>query len=260
MATIGKKKKTKRQPAQPTTRRSKKTPIPKSGYKRVAKALQDENYYDISNDEQLQKYFNKDGSIKKSALRSEKSRQEFVKELAKAKEEIKQLQKEKAELEKENKRLREKQKKDRAKKRKQKETYKQNKHGYSQEQYDEFLDILSDVYDEVALMFYDSDQVMQMIDDENFSYEDIVNLLIEINKEKENELPDVEKKLAKKRKKHLTREEQQETTDEVAQMIYLASKSNMSPDEWYRLKYNDPITYQDRLLTIIPKNERYKYL
>ena len=151
-------------------------------------------------------------------------------------------------------------KKDRAKKRKQKETYKQNKHGYSQEQYDEFLDLLSDVYDEVGLMFYDSDQVMQMIDDDNFSYEDIVNLLIGINKEKEKELTDVERKLAKKRKKHLSREEQQETTDEVAQMIYLASKSNMTPEQWYLLKHNDPITYQDRLLTIIPKNERSKYL
>lgn len=260
MATIGKKKKTKRQPAQPTTRRPKKTPIPKTGYKRVVKALQDENYYDVSNDEQLQKYFNKDGSIKKSALRSEKSRQEFVKELAKAKEEIKQLQKEKAELEKENKRLREKQKKDRAKRRKQKETYKQNKHGYTQEQYDEFLDILSDVYDEVGLMFYDSDQVMQMIDDDNFSYDDIVNLLKTINETKERDLTDLEKKLAKKRKKLLSFDEKQETTNEVAQMIYLASQSNMTPEQWYILKHNDPITYQDRLLTIIPKNERSKYL
>lgn len=260
MPTIGKKKKSKKGTLQPASTKQRPTRLPKSGFKRVARAITDPDYYDLSNDETLSKYFNKDGSLKKSALRSERARKEFVSELAKAKQEIKELQKENQKLKEELKQQRQKQKKDRQKKCKAKETYKQNKHGYTQEQYDDFIDILSDVYDEVALIFYDSDQIMQMIDDDNYSYEDIVNLLISINKEKENSLTDVEKKLARKKKKHLSREEQQATTNEVAQMIYLSTLSNLSPEEWFTMYHTDTIKFNDELLTVLPKREREKFL
>lgn len=256
MPTIGNKKKSKKETITPNTRAPKKTRLPSSGFKRVARAINDPDYYDLTNDEQLRKYFNKDGSLKKSALRSEKARKEFVSELAKAKQEIKELQKENQKLKEELKKQRQKVKQDRAKRRKAKQTYKENKHGYTQEQYDEFIDILSDVYDEVALIFYDSDQIMQMLDNDNFSYEDIVNLLISINKEKENSLTDVEKKLAKKKKKHLTRDEEQETTKEVGQMIYLATVSDLSPEQWYEMKHNNPRQYERELMRVLNDDDR----
>lgn len=257
MPTIGGKRKSKRTtPISQDTHKPKKTRLPKSGFKRVARAVSDPDYYDLSNDETLKKYFNKDGSLKKSALRSEKSRKEFVSELTKAKQEIKELQKENQKLKEELKQQRQKEKKDKAKRRKARQTYRENKHGYTQEQYDEFIDILSDVYDEVALIFYDSDQIMQMLDDEHFSYEDIVNLLVSINKEKENSLTDVEKKLAKKKKKHMTREEQQETTTEAGQMIYLATVSDLSPEQWYEMKHNNPRQYERELMRVLNDDDR----
>ncbi len=259
MATIGGKRKTKKTTSERTVK-VRKPLKPKSdrGLKRVAKSVRGQKGgYDISNKDALDKYFNKDGSLKQSALRTKKQRAQFENEVKKAKDEIRQLQEENKRLKEENKRLREKARKDRAKKRKQKETYKKNKHGYTQEQYDEFIDILSDVYDETALLFYDSDQVMQMID-EGYTYDDIVNFLKAMNKEKEKNLTDIEKKLLKR--KHLTRDEREDATKEAGQMLYLSSKSNLSPEEWFIMKHNDPRRFENELFTILPKDERELFL
>ena len=257
MPTIGRKKRSKK-PQKVEYHKTRLQALPTRGFKRVwQSATGQKGGYDISNKEELAPYFNKDGTLKKSALRSNRQREKFKKEIAKAKGEIReqqrerrekrereqaekrekrerikaekeqqeserlkselekalaeieQLKKEKEELERkakeekeqqektEKEKRREKAKKDKEKREKQKETYKQNHEDEDIDKYEDFIDILDSVYDEVDLLFYDSDQVMRMMDTEGLSYKDIVEFLISLNKDKELELTNVEKKLLK---------------------------------------------------------------
>ena len=224
------------------------------GYKRVVKALSGELPYNVTNKD-LAKYFNKNGTIKKSALRSNKKREEFKRELEKAKKEVaeqrakqaqlkRQLAKDKAEKRAEELKRKLKEKKDKAKREKQKKTYKQGGHSYSSDTYETFVDILDDVYDEVSLIFYDSDQVMQWIDD-NMSVDDIKKLLTSINKNKEKQMTQAEKDLLKKGQYRLDTIEKERLTDEVAEIIWLANRQNeLSPEQIWEMKENDFYKYE----------------
>lgn len=219
------------------------------GFKRVVQALQGESPYNVSNKD-LGKYFTKKGTIKKSALRSNKKREEFKKELEKAKKEVaeqrakqaqlkRQLKKDKKEKRQEELKRKLKEKKDKAKREKQRKTYKQGGHSYSSDTYETFVDILDDVYDEVSLIFYDSDQVMQWIDD-NMSVEDIKQLLKSINKNKEKQMTQAEKDLLKKGQYHLDTMEKERLTDEVAEIIWLSNRQNeLSPEQIWEMREND---------------------
>lgn len=239
----------------------KKKSLPKKGFKTVAKSVKGENKYKLSNEDILVKYFNKNGSLKKSALRSNKQRQQFESELKKAKEEIKQqreiIKKQQEELkqlraqlkkDREEKRAEElkrklKEKKDKAKRRKQIKTYKETGHSYSTETYQTFVDILDDVYDEVSLIFYDSDQVMQWID-EDMTVDDIKKLLKAINKNKEKQLTNAEKELLKTGQYHMDTVEKEQMTEDAAEVIWLATRQNkLSPEEIWNMRQNDYSKY-----------------
>lgn len=242
MPTIGKKKKT----AKP--KKTKLPKLPKSGFKRVAKSVKGKGY-NLSNKDELDKYFNKNGTLKKSALRSKKQREEFEKELAKAKEEIKKQQEHKR-----------KERKAKQKRKKQKQTYRERGHEYSESSYDTFIDILESVYDEVALLFYDSDQIMQMIESNEYTFDDIVQLLKDINKTKENSLTKTEKKLLDKGKFHLDKEEKEMITKDVSESIYVSSKTDLTPQALYMMKQNEPFQYQQLLMDVLTDDEIEKIL
>lgn len=223
------------------------------GFKRVVKALRGELPYNVTNKD-LSKYFTKKGTIKKSALRSNKKREEFKRELEKAKKEVaeqrtkqaqlkRQLKKDRAEKRAEELKRKLKEKKDKAKRKKQIKTYKETGHSYSTETYQTFVDILDDVYDEVSLIFYDSDQVMQWVD-ENMTVEDITKLLKAINKNKEKQLTDAEKELLKTGKYHMDIVEKEQMTKDVAEVIWLATRQNkLSPEEIWNMRQNDYSKY-----------------
>lgn len=247
----------------------KKKALPKRGFKTVAKSVKGENKYKLSNEETLAKYFNKDGSLKKSALRSNKQRQQFEKELKQAKEEIKQqkeiikqqqeeikklreqLKKDREEKREEEKKLKEKLKKNKASKRKKIKTYKENGGSYGSGTYEDFVDIMDEVYDEVALIFYDSDQIMQWIDNENISRDDIKQLLIDINKQKEKELTEAEKKYLKdeenKKTKHrkLSAREKEELYNLTSDIMYISMNSDYSPDDLWNMQNSNPYAFED---------------
>lgn len=242
MPTIGKKNKTTK------PKKTKLPKLPKSGFKRVAKSVKGKGY-DLSNKDDLDKYFNKNGTLKKSALRSKKQREEFEKELAKAKEEIKKQQEHKR-----------KERKAKQKRKKQKQTYRERGHEYSESSYDTFIDILESVYDEVALLFYDSDQIMQMIESNEYTFDDIVQLLKDINKTKENSLTKTEKKLLDKGKFHLDKEEKEMITKDVSESIYVSSKTDLTPQALYMMKQNEPFQYQQLLMDVLTDDEIEKIL
>lgn len=219
------------------------------GFKRVVKALRGELPYNVTNKD-LSKYFTKKGTIKKSALRSNKKREEFKRELEKAKKEVaeqrtkqaqlkRQLKKDRAEKRAEELKRKLKEKKDKAKRQKQIKTYKETGHSYSTETYQTFVDILDDVYDEVSLIFYDSDQVMQWID-EDMTVDDIKKLLKAINKNKEKQLTNAEKELLKTGQYHMDTVEKEQMTEDVAEVIWLANRQNkLSPEEIWNMRQND---------------------
>ena len=251
MPTIGRKKKTKKQP---------KVSLPRY-YKQVAKsALGKKGGYDITNADNLKQYFTKSGNLKKSALRSNKKREEFNRELAKAKEEIRQLQKE-------NKALREQLKQERknAKKRKrQNETYAENGRTatHNLDIYNDFVDILDEVYDQVSLLFYDSDQVMQMLEDKSLSRDDIKKFITDINKDKVAKLTEEEKELLKKGEYKITKAEHERLTNEVTNAVYLSTKTGgeISPEEWFMMKEKDTIQYYNEIRKYLTDDEIRKYM
>ena len=226
-----------------------KVSLPNKGFKRVVKALQGELPYNVTNKE-LSKYFNKNGTIKKSALRSNKKREEFKRELEKAKKEVaeqrtkqaqlkRQLKKDRAEKRAEELKRKLKEKKDKAKREKQIKTYKETGHSYDIDTYQTFVDILDDVYDEVSLIFYDSDQVMQWID-EGMTVDDIKKLLKTINKNKEKQLTNAEKELLKTGQYHMDTVEKERMTEDVAEVIWLANRQNeLSPEEIWNMRQTD---------------------
>lgn len=311
--TIGKKKKSKKMGVDSVSKFKKET-LPKSGFKRVAKSvLVQKGGYAITNIEQLKPFFNKDGSLKKSALRSNVRKKIFKSELAKAKEEIKdirqenarkrerekeerrarvekerekkenerlkqelekakeeieRLKKEKEELEKrqkeekeqqektEKEKRREKAKADKEKRERQKETYQENHENGDLNKYEDFIDILESVYDEVDLYFYDSDQVMSMMDNENLSYQDIVEFLVRLNKDKEKELTTLEKKLLKNENvRKIGMQERNDMHEEVAKALYLSGKSDLSPEQWYSLKQTNYPDYVNKLQNLLTPEE-----
>ena len=246
MASIGKKKKSKKQP---------KISLPRY-YKQVAKSVQGKKGgYDITNADNLAQYFTKKGGLKKSALRSNKQREEFNKELAKAKEEIKQLQKEKRELQEQLKQER----KNAKKRKKQNETYAENgrTQTHNLDTYNDFIDILDEVYDEVDLIFYDSDQIMKMLENPELKHEDIVNLIKDINKQKKENLTTKEKELLEKGKYKISKQEHERLTQEVSNALYLSSKTGgeISPEQWYKMKVNDVQNYYRKVSKILTDDE-----
>lgn len=250
MATIGKKKRTK----QP------KVSLPRY-YKQVAKSVHGKKGgYDITNADNLAKYFTQKGGLKKSALRSNKQREEFKKELQKAKEEIKQLQREKKALQEENKRL----KANAKKRKKQNETYKENgrTNTHSLSTYNDFVDLLDEVYDEVSLIFYDSDQIMQMLENPNISRDDIKKLITDINKRKEENLTNEERHLLNTGHYKVSKEEHEQLTDEVATALYLSGKTGgaISPERWYEMKYTNPAQYYEDIQYLLSDDEIRKYI
>lgn len=229
------------------------------GFKRVVKALRGELPYNVTNKD-LSKYFTKKGTIKKSALRSNKKREEFKRELEKAKKEVaiqrskqaqlkRQLKKDRAEKRAEELKRKLKEKKDKAKRQKQIKTYKETGHSYSTETYQTFVDILDDVYDEVSLIFYDSDQVMQWID-EDMTVDDIKKLLTAINKNKEKQLTNAEKELLKSGQYHMDTVEKERMTEDVAEVIWIANRQNeLSPEEIWNMRqtdYNKYVKWQNK--------------
>ena len=251
MATIGKKKRTKKQP---------KVSLPRY-YKQVAKSVQGKKGgYDITNAENLAKYFTKKGGLKKSALRSNKQREEFNKELQKAKEEIKQLQKEKKALQEELKRERANAKK----RKKQNETYAENGRTktHNLDTYNDFIDILDEVYDEVSLIFYDSDQIMKMLENPDVSRDDIKKLLSDMYKRKEESLTNEEKELLKNGKYKISKKEHERLTDEVSNALYLSSKTGgeISPEEFYLMKENNAPQYYQKVQELLTDDEIRKYI
>lgn len=219
------------------------------GYKRVVKALRGELPYNVTNKD-LAKYFTKKGTIKKSALRSNKKREEFKRELEKAKKEVaeqrakqaqlkRQLKKDRAEKRAEELKRKLKEKQNKEKRQKQIKTYSENKGSYDVDTYQTFIDILDDVYDEVSLIFYDSDQVMQWID-EGMTVEDIKKLLTTINKNKEKQLTNAEKELLKTGKYKMDVLEKEQMTEDVAEVIWLANRQNeLSPEEIWNMRQTD---------------------
>lgn len=230
-----------------------KVSLPSKGFKRVVKALQGELPYNVTNKE-LSKYFTKKGTIKKSALRSNKKREEFKRELEKAKKEVseqrakqaqlkRQLKKDMAEKRAEELKRKLKEKKDKAKRQKQIKTYKETGHSYDIDTYQTFVDILDDVYDEVSLIFYDSDQVIQWID-ESMAVDDIKKILIAINKNKEKQLTNAEKELLKTGKYKMDVLEKEQMTEDVAEVIWLANRQNeLSPEEIWNMRQTDYTKY-----------------
>lgn len=255
MATIGKKKKT----IQP------KIALPRY-YKQVSKSVRGEKGgYNITNSENLEKFFTKKGDLKKSALRSNKQRKEFNEELKKAKEEIKQLQAENKRLKEELKQYRKEQKKkrkDEQKRKKQIKSYKENGNTATHDAstYEDFIDILDEVYDEVALLFYDSDQIMQMIESPDVSRDDIVNLLKDINKKKMESLTNEEKLLLKTGKYHLNNMENEQLVKDVSNALYLSSRSDLTPQAWYNMSISSPMEYMRAIGDILTEDEIRKYI
>lgn len=230
-----------------------KVSLPNKGFKRVVKALQGELPYNVTNKE-LSKYFTKKGTIKKSVLRSNKKREEFKRELEKAKKEVaeqrtkqaqlkRQLKKDRAEKRAEELKRKLKEKQNKEKRQKQIKTYSENKGSYDVDTYQTFVDILDDVYDEVSLIFYDSDQVMQWID-EGMTVEDIKKLLKTINKNKEKQLTNAEKELLKTGKYKMDVIEKEQMTEDVAEVIWLANRQNdLSPEEIWNMRQTDYTKY-----------------
>lgn len=249
MPTIGKKKKTKKQH---------KVSLPRY-YKQVSKSVRGEKGgYNISNSENIEKFFTKKGDLKKSALRSNKQRKEFNEELRKAKEEIKKLQQENKALKEENKRLKANEKK----RRKQVKSYKENGNTVTHDTstYEDFIDILDEVYDEVALIFYDSDQIMQMIESPDVSRDDIVSLLKDINKKKMESLTNEEKLLLKTGKYHLSNMENEQLIKDVSNALYLSSRSDLTPQAWYNMAISSPMEYMRAVSDILTEDEIRKYI
>lgn len=254
----------------PTIGRKKKTKQPKISlpryYKQVSKSVRGEKGgYEISNVENLEKFFTKKGDLKKSALRSNKKRKEFNEELQKAKEEIKRLQQENKALKEENKRLKEEQKKKRKeeqKRKKQVRSYKENGNTATHDvsTYEDFIDILDEVYDEVALIFYDSDQIMQMIESPDVTRDDIVNLLKDINKKKMESLTNEEKLLLKTGKYHLSNMENEQLVKDVSNALYLSSRSDLTPQAWYNMSISSPMEYMRAIGDILTEDEIRKYI
>ena len=256
--TIGKKKKSKHGEQFRKPHKKQLKAVVTRGIKRVAESVLN-GKYDISNKDILKKYFNKNGSLKKSALRTNRQRDIYNEEVKKAKEEIKQQRKEQAEKkrklreqlkkdreEKKQERLKEKirEQKKKEKRKKQVETYKEGGHSFNLNTYETFVDILDDVYDEVALLFYDSDQVMQWLEDDHISKEQIKQLLLEINKSKVENLTDTEKQLLKSGDYKLDREERDNLADITAEIIELSLKQNdLNPNELFIMREQDPMKY-----------------
>ena len=226
-----------------------KVSLPNKGFKRVVQALQGESPYNVTNKE-LSKYFTKKGTIKKSVLRSNKKREEFKKELAKAKKEVaeqrskqaqlkRQLKKDRAEKRAEELKRKLKLKKDKQKRKKQINTYSENKGSHDVDTYQTFVDIMDDVYDQVSLIFYDSDQVMQWID-EKMSVDDIKKLLTTINKNKEKQLTQKERELLEKGKYKMDVLKKEQMIEDVAEVILLSTKQNeLSPEEIWNMRETD---------------------
>lgn len=258
--------------AKKITKAVKKKALPKKGFKTVAKSVKGENKYKLTNEETLAKYFNKDGSLKKSALRSNKQKQQFEQELKKAKEEIKQqketikrqqeelkklreqLKKDREEQREQEQKLKEKLKKNRESKRKKKKTYRENGGSYVAV-YDDFVDLMDEVYDEVSLIFYDSDQVMQWLNDDNISRDDIKDLLIEINKKKEKELTQAEKdyidkedgtdKKGKKKRKKLSAMQKEELFNITADIMTISTHSDYTPEQLWNMHESNIYAFED---------------
>lgn len=219
-----------------------KISIPKSGFKRVANAVKDIGYTLSTNVKSaLAPFFNKNGTLKKSALRSNKQRAKFKEELQKAKQEIKEEQKQRRE---ERERKKEERKRER-KRKKQRKTYEETGHEYDTSTYDDFIDILDDVYDEVNLYFYDSDQIMQWLDSEELTKEDIKQLLVTLNKNKEMELTETEKKLLSNSNYHISDFEKNKMYNVISEVILLSSKSDLTPQTWLQMKINSPFEYEE---------------
>lgn len=267
MPTIGSKKKSKK---------TLKISLPRY-YKQVSKSVKGEKGgYNISNSESLEKFFTKKGDLKKSALRSNKQRKEFNEELKKAKEEIKQLQeenkrlkeelkqyrKEKTEQKKKEREEQKKKRKEEQKRKKQVRSYKENGNTATHDvsTYEDFIDILDEVYDEVALLFYDSDQIMQMIESPEVSRNDIVNLLKDINKKKMESLTNEEKLLLKTGKYHLSNMENEQLVKDVSNALYLSSRSDLTPQAWYNMSISSPMEYMRAIGDILTEDEIRKYI
>lgn len=238
---------------------TRKKALPKTGFKTVAKSVLGKGY-DLSNEDKLRKFFNKDGSLNKRNLRSNRQREEFKKELAKAKEEIKQIREQRKE---EREQKREQRKRER-KRKKQNKAYTENGRTTTHDlnTYNAFIDILDEVYDEVALIFYDSDQIMQMIENPQITHDDIVKIIKDMNKRKEESLTDKEKELLKRGKYKLSKTEHENLSDEVATMLYLSSKTGgaISPQIWYRLKETNPQQYYQEVSEILTEEEIREYI
>lgn len=275
MPTIGRKKKSKKtqQFRKPNKRRLKA--VITKGIIRVTEAVL-EDKYDISNKEQLKKYFNKNGTLKKSALRSNRQREKYNEEVRKAKEEIKQIRKEQTEQKRQEKEQRKrereqkkkekeeqkKKRKDEQKRKKQVKSYKENGNTATHDisTYEDFIDILDEVYDEVALLFYDSDQIMQMIESPEVSRDDIVNLLKDINKKKMESLTNEEKLLLKTGKYHLSNMENEQLVKDVSNALYLSSRSDLTPQAWYNMSISSPMEYMRAIGDILTEDEIRKYI
>ena len=268
MPTIGKRKTSKRtQQFQKPRKRRLKAVITK-GIIRVQESVL-EDKYNISNKEQLKKYFNKDGTIKKSSLRSNRQREKYNEEVKKAKEEIKQIRKKQAEQKRQEKEQKKKAREEQKKKRKdeqkrknQVKSYKENGNTATHDSstYEDFIDILDEVYDEVALLFYDSDQIMQMIESPDVSRDDIVNLLKDINKKKVESLTNEEKLLLKTGKYHLSNMENEQLIKEVSNALYLSSRSDLTPQAWYNMSISSPMEYMRAIGDILTEDEIRKYI
>jgi len=275
MPTIGGKKKSRKtqQFRKPNKRRLKA--VITKGIIRVTEAVL-EDKYDISNKEQLKKYFNKDGTLKKSALRSNRQREKYNEEVRKAKEEIKQIRQKQAEQKRQEKEQRKrereqkkkekeeqkKKRKDEQKRKKQVKSYKENGNTATHDvsTYEDFIDILDEVYDEVALLFYDSDQIMQMIESPEVSKDDIVNLLKDINKKKMESLTNEEKLLLKTGKYHLSNMENEQLVKDVSNALYLSSRSDLTPQAWYNMSISSPMEYMRAIGDILTEDEIRKYI
>ena len=244
--------------------KGKKTSVPKRGFKTVFNAL-DNGGFNLSNKGILSTFFTKKGTVKKSSVRSEKARQKFKEELQKAKGEIKeQREKRKAlreKLKEERKEEREyrrqlkeklaKEKKDKKKRKKQQKSYNQNGGSFSGDTYGTFVDILDEVYDEIALLFYDSDQIMEAIENGELSPEQIKELLIEMNKRKFENLTDKEKELLDSGKYKIPTMENEQMVDDLSECLYLATHSNLTPLEWYEMKQNNPMQFEQEKETVL---------
>ena len=118
------------------------------------------------------------------------------------------------------------------------------------------------MYDEVSLLYYDSDQIMQMLENKQLSREDIVTLIKDMNKRKEESLTDEEKVLLQKGKYKISKEEHERLTEEVSTALYLSSKTGgaISPQRWYEMKNTNPAQYYEDIQYLLSDDEIRKYI